>query len=243
MSWWLAGGVDPSDVIAAYQAIGANSFDDSEINLAHPGMNNITWQNPPPPAKPTWNTAIGWTQYAETDYITGGEISLPITYIWRGKLDNSYPGGNNNIVMNSTGWSGFIGICIGGGRFMIGFNAWFSAAFTVTITDFDIQHTIAYQKLVDNTQNLWIDGVLQTGSPKVGTTPTDFWISIYTGNKACESVALYRAVLTPAQIEAITVMMSKLGNRGHRIKHPDYPVHKNKNIIYMDRRDIRKRKW
>lgn len=37
-SWWLSGGVSPSDVVAAYQPRGAASLAASYVNLANPGM-------------------------------------------------------------------------------------------------------------------------------------------------------------------------------------------------------------
>jgi len=211
--WYLSGGISGSVCIGAWQAKGAASRAASYNNLANPGTStDITqWQSPAFPDLPTWDAAIGWTSYAETKEIGYTDIlnPLPITYIWRGKLDNTL-GGNNNIVMNPDGWNGLFGICIGGGNLMIGFNAWFDAAYTVAIADFNIQHTICYQKLTDNSQNLWVDGVLQAGSPKAGTLPTQFWMSIYTGNEACESVALYRFALTDAQVIAVSNAMAAL---------------------------------
>lgn len=53
--WYLSGDVDPSNVIAAYQAKGAADYDTSKINLANPGTHNLT-----DVSAPTWNTSDGW---------------------------------------------------------------------------------------------------------------------------------------------------------------------------------------
>ena len=38
--WWLAGGIHPSQVVAAYQPKGAASLAASYVNLANPGTND-----------------------------------------------------------------------------------------------------------------------------------------------------------------------------------------------------------
>lgn len=55
-AWWLAGGINPADCIAAYQPKGAASFSDSLINLANPGTHDAisTGTNNPPLSSDGW---------------------------------------------------------------------------------------------------------------------------------------------------------------------------------------------
>lgn len=55
VSWWLAGGVLPSNCIAAYQPIGAASYAASKANLNNPGV--LDAQDATIPA---WDTGRGW---------------------------------------------------------------------------------------------------------------------------------------------------------------------------------------
>jgi hypothetical protein len=65
--WWLAGGVDPADVVAAYQPIGAASLAASYVNLASPGTFDAA-----PGVAPGFDVAIGWlftgSQWLNTFY-------------------------------------------------------------------------------------------------------------------------------------------------------------------------------
>lgn len=72
--WWLAGGVDPGDCIAAYQPKGAASYAASKVNLANPGTYNVT-----PGSDPSWSAANGWefsgTQWLDTGITPAGDQS------------------------------------------------------------------------------------------------------------------------------------------------------------------------
>ncbi len=61
--WWLAGGISPANCIAAYQAIGATSLNNSYINLANPGTNDIIDVN-----APYWNIVDGWVWDSDSNY-------------------------------------------------------------------------------------------------------------------------------------------------------------------------------
>lgn len=54
--WYLAGGVDAANCVAAYQAKGAASYAASKVNLANPGMYDLEGQTPP-----SWDASNGWT--------------------------------------------------------------------------------------------------------------------------------------------------------------------------------------
>lgn len=55
--WWLAGGVDPADVVGAWRSQGAASYAASLVNLSG-GPNLVA--PPPPEAGPTWTAQRGW---------------------------------------------------------------------------------------------------------------------------------------------------------------------------------------
>ncbi len=69
--WWLAGGLSPSNCVAAYQAKGVVSQSESYINLANPGTYNLSLG-----VAPSWSSISGWgfngTQYLNTGYMPDG---------------------------------------------------------------------------------------------------------------------------------------------------------------------------
>lgn len=80
--WWLAGGIAPSAVIAAYQPYGAASYAASKSNLANPGTSDAT----DGAAYPTWGADTGWVfASASSQYLNVGSGALlsehPITII------------------------------------------------------------------------------------------------------------------------------------------------------------------
>ena len=62
--WWLAGGIDPDDCIAAYQPKGAASYAASKVNLANPGTYDLTNGN-----DPSWSASTGWTFDGVDDHL------------------------------------------------------------------------------------------------------------------------------------------------------------------------------
>lgn len=76
-SWWLSGGISAANCVAAYQAKGAASYAASKINLANPGTHNLADGS----AIPGWSSASGWigtgTGYLTTD-ITASSIKTAI---------------------------------------------------------------------------------------------------------------------------------------------------------------------
>lgn len=54
-AWWLAGGVNPLDCVAAYQGKGAGSYAASRTNLHNPGVLDLIEGNPP-----DWENDRGW---------------------------------------------------------------------------------------------------------------------------------------------------------------------------------------
>lgn len=70
--WWLAGGIDPSACVAAYQAVGAASLEASYINLANPGTYTLTNVN-----GLTCNSITGWVG-EDTKYLNTGISDITI---------------------------------------------------------------------------------------------------------------------------------------------------------------------
>lgn len=70
-SWWLAGGIDPANCIAAYRAKGAASLAASYDNLAAPGngLADGTYDLTLGVA-PTFDAATGWTFNGSTQWLT-----------------------------------------------------------------------------------------------------------------------------------------------------------------------------
>lgn len=100
--WYLSGGVAAANCKLAYKAIGAASLAASYVNLANPGTNDLTTS-----AAPTFAAATGWkgdgaTKFLETGYTppVTQNISFLIRYTSAGTNEITfglYGGGNNQI--------------------------------------------------------------------------------------------------------------------------------------------------
>lgn len=79
LDWWLASDIPASNCIAAYQAIGANNYSDSLVNLANPGTNNLTYD-----LAPLFSPDTGWhftgVQYLNTGITPADEYSMIVMY-------------------------------------------------------------------------------------------------------------------------------------------------------------------
>jgi hypothetical protein len=105
--WWLAGGIHPSQVVAAYQPKGAVDLAASYVNLANPGTYDAT-----PIVAPTLDSN-GWvfsggTQCLDTGIIPGREWSMVIrlTGADAGILCGSLSGGDTRFFLgnNASGY-------------------------------------------------------------------------------------------------------------------------------------------
>lgn len=78
--WWLAGGIDPADCVAAYQAKGAASYAASKVNLTNPGTYDLSEGNGAVP----WNPVNGWQfvsangQYFSTGIVPSSDLSTSV---------------------------------------------------------------------------------------------------------------------------------------------------------------------
>jgi hypothetical protein len=95
--WWLAGGVAPTCIVAAYQPLGAVDLAASYINLANPGTYDAA-----PGVAPTHNPATGWTfdgmtTYLETGIVPAGDQSWSVIVRFSDITgDGFFIGGYNN---------------------------------------------------------------------------------------------------------------------------------------------------
>lgn len=68
-TWYLAGGIDAANCVAAYQPKGAASHALSYVNLANPGTYDAA-----PGTAPTWDQATGWIFNGTSQYLTTGIV-------------------------------------------------------------------------------------------------------------------------------------------------------------------------
>lgn len=66
-TWWLSGGILPSNCIIAYAPKGAFNITDSYINLSNPGYYDATVG-----VVPTWDATNGWKFNGSTQYLLTG---------------------------------------------------------------------------------------------------------------------------------------------------------------------------
>jgi len=66
--WWLAGGIHPSQVVAAFQPKGAVDLAASYINLNNPGTNNATVGT----LEPLFSSSYGWQFDGSSNYFLVG---------------------------------------------------------------------------------------------------------------------------------------------------------------------------
>jgi hypothetical protein len=64
--WYLAGGINPTNVLGIYKFSGATSENASLVNLVNPGTNNLVKMG-----LPVWNKTTGWGGFNDTNYLIG----------------------------------------------------------------------------------------------------------------------------------------------------------------------------
>jgi hypothetical protein len=105
--WWLAGGIHPSQVVAAYQPKGAADLAASYVNLANPGTYDAT-----PIVAPTlgingWEFS-GGTQHLSTGIIPGRAWSMVVRFVGTdvGFLCGALSGGDTRFYLRGSNGSG-----------------------------------------------------------------------------------------------------------------------------------------
>lgn len=68
--WWLSGGIDPANVLAAYQPKGAASYAASKVNLANPGTYDMAEGDADGALAPAWSAEDGWNFTTNMMYLT-----------------------------------------------------------------------------------------------------------------------------------------------------------------------------
>ena len=76
--WWIPAGIDPVTAIGAYRSKGAVSYESSLVNLASPGVYDLTAVDIS--HTPSWDVDLGWTGDGTDDYLDTGIIPKSKNY-------------------------------------------------------------------------------------------------------------------------------------------------------------------
>ena len=221
--WWLSGGIDPADCVAAYQAIGAESYAASKVNLANPSTYDLT----DGAAYPSWNAETGWTFSGVGQYLFAGAYphsNVPFTVIVRAKLINHNISSTifsltRNLALPWTGWAFKAEQWNNTGK--VGFTAFGVADDTSTL---DTPLTDAIIAITRNGTAItyYVDGSTDTKTVTVniGSAASGFYIgTAYQPHNSgtpvrdilkgeIYSIAYYHTALTSAQIAAVSAAMN-----------------------------------
>jgi hypothetical protein len=196
--WWLSGGVDSADVIAAYQPKGASTLAESYVNLADPGTYDAYPGNAP------YLTADGWMSDRNDYYLETG-IYLPEESTIIVSLSNIQENTNNYVCSNGTS---------GQWRMMLFRNGrkqwWFGSR------NFSTDVTSSTGVIAISGPKVYLDGTLiaTISSSVSGASPTPLrlmaWSTSNGINGNMESAAVYSTNLSDAEVSAISSAMAAL---------------------------------
>lgn len=222
--WWLAGGVNASDCLAAYQSIGADSYVASKVNLANPGTYDIA----DGASYPTWNAATGWTfdgisTYLDTNITTEDIGRGTGTFIFSGtrlldKNDSYYMGSIVYDNAEDLNYLGILTIYLNSGIIVSEYNDTSTAPATfVGIPSCII--TMAGQDLYKNgvlantATASWVGNFnsknILLGAASAYITLENTYSYFY-ANCDIQASAFYNTILTSTQIAAITLAIQSL---------------------------------
>ncbi len=103
-NWWEISSVDPADIVAVYQPIGADTLAKSYTNLVNPGINDAS-----PVIAPTWSDTVGWT-FTGTEHLTTGIVGNGL-HTFMVRINNIAQTAVQRIVMGyNSGRSEFLGV-------------------------------------------------------------------------------------------------------------------------------------
>lgn len=201
--WYLAGGVDAANCVAAYQAIGAASFAASKINLANPGTYDVTDGTKPP----TWSAARGWI-YSDADITTALLSAVPFANTYT--IIVQFVGGGSDFGLDRTLMS-----VMPSGAYMLrgsGTNHGYKNGSTqlTVATALSGKHNMAMAGAA-----AYLDGVADGAIPTAALSVT----GVVIGNNAAQSrgviaditaVSVYNTALTAPQVAAISTAMAAL---------------------------------
>lgn len=194
-AWWLAGGIDPANCIAAYQPKGAESYAASKLD--HTGNGNYATEDGAGPIN--WSALNGWAD--KPDAWLGIVIGLSgysivvrsyttISSYYSVVADANYP--DSPMWGISQAWRDYAG------------NVFFGAYKNAGVSGVG-DHVLALAGT-----NGYVDGVLRVsnaansrGNKIRAFTDRNSGVSIY-------SYAVYNVTITPAQVSALTDAMNAL---------------------------------
>ena len=188
--WWLAGGIHPSQVVAAYQPKGAVDLAASYVNLANPGTNDA--QVGVAPALDSSGWVFGGSQHVNTGVVPDENYCLAIRIA-------SYSTGNIGGIFDSV-TRFYIGSPIGHGSQTFAFSPSSNKTIVLNERDFYVDGALinTFTSSWTNTVlNIWLGGRNNSGSLLGGvfTTPC---------------AVIYNAKRSPAQIAALSAAMAAL---------------------------------
>jgi hypothetical protein len=202
-NWWEISTVDPSDIVAVYQPIGADSLAKSYTNLVNPGTNDAS-----PIVAPTWSDTVGWT-FSGTEHLTTGIVGNGNqTYIVR--INNAEQSITQRTIMGySSGRSQFLGIL-----FLVSFelpSRYNTGNFGTTGSGYvgDMIVCMARRSTYVNGAFVEAGGIaLETWSEGEISIANDLGINKYIGD--ISALAIYNRELTQPEIAEIGGNMSAL---------------------------------
>lgn len=203
--WWLAGGISPADMVGAWQGVGAASKADSYVNLANPGVYDMTEGL----ESPIWSAHWGWKFYGSPDrYLTLPAFNLNYTIIvkWRAALTYS----DQSVCLFGNLASGF-GTFFMPLRYYLTLNEHW--AINGTNDSSGVKATSYPHGVVAMAGNkVYIDGVDDGVTLTTGTLPSipmylgrlNFSSSFPFAHVYVQAVAIYNRVLTATEVAAVT---------------------------------------
>jgi hypothetical protein len=200
--WWLAGGIHPSQVVAAYQPKGAVDLAASYINLANPGTNDATVG-----IAPTLDG--GWVFNGSTQYLVGPTITNGGVFVrysvpsgrWGAILGTDY-GDNSNRF--------FVYPVTGGAPYLS-----FRKSVNINYSDPTLTGVIGMNSnngalngvvVIDALGSITAAGACYIGAINLSGVASYFFL----GNISAITFLSESAVLTSAQIAALSAAMAAL---------------------------------
>ena len=209
-SWWLAGGIDPSQVKAVYQPVGAASQSESYKNLAKPGTYDASLG-----VAPSWSRSTGWTfngttQYLKTGILTSVNHTLIIKFS-NGAKDPSVPwsslGGDAHQHLSpdyytTHRYGGSTGVAVGA----VLTQGVMAETFTRGYYNGNLETSGITQGLLSRMMLIGTNGGNSAGNPEN---------NYFTGN--IEAVAIYSANLTDEQVKSVSQAMLQISENSSPI--------------------------
>lgn len=206
LNWWLAGGVSAANCVAAYQPKGALSLATSYVNLANPGTYDAA-----PGTAPTFAAATGWTFNGSSQYLTTG-ITPTNNQTWSAIVRCS------DVTATTGRW--LFGYYEGAGKLfgIIPVHATGPSVSYLNGGELKVAPSASSGVLAVAGAVGYRDGAAESGTIPAGSGAlaavfigannngaANAWI-----NGKIQAFAIYNAVLTPAQVAAISAAMAAL---------------------------------